>query len=218
VLARTAPKRPDHAADGSEPAGTLRAAHTPASVAARPTPMACASSSFEQGDELVCTWQPQKMHEAFPGMLERRHHRGSLLDCHCNWTAAYPPDEDARPESQPPCTVTAEYAIKLRRPTPTERPGVRCAPRSSNRPAIAPVSPARWRPVAASARRAKACSSRSRKVIPRFYRWRGKRLVTTAGLASGHRATPRLRAPDVFGTASREGAAAVIPLHRGAED
>ena len=46
---------------------------------------------------------------------------GTLLDCHCNWTAAWflmPRDHAA----QPPCTVTADYAIKLLRPTPTDGP------------------------------------------------------------------------------------------------
>lgn len=76
--------------------------------------------SFEQGDEVVCTWQPQKMHEAFPGMLNGGI-IGALLDCHCNWTAAIHLMKTLG-ESQPPCTVTAEYAIKLRRPTPTAGP------------------------------------------------------------------------------------------------
>ena len=43
---------------------------------------------------------------------------GTLLDCHCNWTAAYHLMKHAK-EDHPPCTVTAEYAIKLLRPTPT---------------------------------------------------------------------------------------------------
>jgi acyl-coenzyme A thioesterase PaaI-like protein len=44
---------------------------------------------------------------------------GSLLDCHSNWTAAYFLMKQAGLE-QPPCTVTADYAIKLLRPTPTQ--------------------------------------------------------------------------------------------------
>ena len=47
---------------------------------------------------------------------------GTLLDCHCNWTAAWHLMKRAR-EDRPPCTVTADYAIKLLRPTPTERFG-----------------------------------------------------------------------------------------------
>ena len=43
---------------------------------------------------------------------------GTLLDCHCNWTAAWHLMNKAG-EDRPPCTVTADYAIKLLRPTPT---------------------------------------------------------------------------------------------------
>jgi hypothetical protein len=42
---------------------------------------------------------------------------GTLLDCHCNWTAAYHLMKRAGADS-PPCTVTASYAITLKRPTP----------------------------------------------------------------------------------------------------
>jgi acyl-coenzyme A thioesterase PaaI-like protein len=76
--------------------------------------------SFVQGDEVVCTWQPKTMHEAFPGMLNGGI-VGALLDCHCNWTAAWHLMQKQGAAS-PPCTVTAEYAIKLRRPTPTSGP------------------------------------------------------------------------------------------------
>lgn len=76
--------------------------------------------SFPQGDEVVATWQPEAHHEAFPGVLNGGI-IGALLDCHCNWTAAWflmQRDHAA----QPPCTVTADYAIKLLRPTPTDGP------------------------------------------------------------------------------------------------
>lgn len=76
--------------------------------------------SFVEGDEVVCTWQPQKMHEAFPGVLNGGI-IGALLDCHCNWTAAWHLMNCSGAEA-PPCTVTAEYSIKLRRPTPTDAP------------------------------------------------------------------------------------------------
>ena len=42
---------------------------------------------------------------------------GTLLDCHGNWTAAIAL-MDQSGDSHPPCTVTASYSIKLRRPTP----------------------------------------------------------------------------------------------------
>lgn len=76
--------------------------------------------SFVQGDEVVCTWQPKTLHEAFPGMLNGGI-IGALLDCHCNWTAAWHLMQKLGATS-PPCTVTAEYAIKLRRPTATAAP------------------------------------------------------------------------------------------------
>ena len=76
--------------------------------------------SFVDGDEVVCTWQPKPMHEAFPGMLNGGI-IGALLDCHCNWTAAWHLMHKQN-AATPPCTVTAEYAIKLRRPTPTNGP------------------------------------------------------------------------------------------------
>ena len=69
---------------------------------------------------LVCDWQPEGHHEAFPGMLNGGI-AGTLLDCHCNWTAAIHLMERNRLEA-PPCTVTAEYAIRLLRPTPTAEP------------------------------------------------------------------------------------------------
>lgn len=76
--------------------------------------------SFVAGDEVVCTWQPATMHEAFPGMLNGGI-IGSLLDCHCNWAAAHHL-MTKQGLSHPPCTVTAEYTIKMRRPTPTTGP------------------------------------------------------------------------------------------------
>ena len=76
--------------------------------------------SFPQGDEVVAEWQAEKYHEAFAGMLSGGI-IGTLLDCHCNWTAAYYLMQHTG-APQPPCTVTAEYAIKLLRPTPTDRP------------------------------------------------------------------------------------------------
>ena len=76
--------------------------------------------SLVRGDEVVATWQPEKHHEAFPGMLNGGI-IGSLLDCHCNWTAAWHLMQRDQLD-KPPCTVTADYAIKLLRPTPTDAP------------------------------------------------------------------------------------------------
>lgn len=70
--------------------------------------------SFEAGAEVVAEWTPAPHHEAFPGALNGGI-IGTLLDCHCNWTAAVHLMH-RRGASRPPCTVTAEYAIQLRRP------------------------------------------------------------------------------------------------------
>lgn len=76
--------------------------------------------SFVRGEEVVATWQPEPHHEAFPGVLNGGI-IGSLLDCHCNWTAAWHLMQQGH-LGKPPCTVTADYAIKLLRPTPTNGP------------------------------------------------------------------------------------------------
>ena len=74
--------------------------------------------SIVNGDEVTAEWKPEKHHEAFPGVLNGGI-IGSLLDCHCNWTAAYSLMKQSGAD-HPPCTVTAEYTIKLLRPTPTD--------------------------------------------------------------------------------------------------
>ncbi len=73
--------------------------------------------SFVRGEEVVAEWTPQPKYEAFPGVLNGGI-IGTLLDCHCNWTAAWHLMKTAG-QDHPPCTVTADYAIKLLRPTPT---------------------------------------------------------------------------------------------------
>jgi len=74
--------------------------------------------SFVRGDEVVARWHPEPYHEAFPGVLNGGI-IGTLLDCHSNWTAAYHLMKQGGAD-HPPCTVTADYAIKLTRPTPTD--------------------------------------------------------------------------------------------------
>jgi len=76
--------------------------------------------SIVQGDVVVAEWRAQKHHEAFPGMLNGGI-TGALLDCHSNWTAAWHLMQKAG-ASTPPCTVTAEFHVKLKRPTPTNGP------------------------------------------------------------------------------------------------
>jgi len=69
---------------------------------------------------LIAHWKPKACYEAFPGVLSGGV-IGTLLDCHCNWTAAWYLMQTMN-VSHPPCTVTAEYTIKLLRPTPTDSP------------------------------------------------------------------------------------------------
>lgn len=76
--------------------------------------------SYARGDEVVCEWRPEAHHEAFPGMLNGGI-IGALLDCHSNWAAAFHL-MNRRGADAPPCTVTADYAIKLLRPTPMDAP------------------------------------------------------------------------------------------------
>jgi acyl-coenzyme A thioesterase PaaI-like protein len=46
---------------------------------------------------------------------------GALLDCHANWAAAVHLMRKGG-SSSPPCTVTADFAVKLLRPTPSGQP------------------------------------------------------------------------------------------------
>jgi acyl-coenzyme A thioesterase PaaI-like protein len=68
-----------------------------------------------EGELVVAEWAPSEHHQAFPGVLNGGI-IGSLLDCHCNWTAAYHLMKQAGLDT-PPCTVTADYSIQLKRPT-----------------------------------------------------------------------------------------------------
>jgi len=73
-------------------------------------------NSKRSEDGLIMHFTPNEEHQAFPGMINGGI-IGSLMDCHGNWAAAIA-IMDSRGESEPPCTVTANYSIKLRRPTP----------------------------------------------------------------------------------------------------
>jgi acyl-coenzyme A thioesterase PaaI-like protein len=76
--------------------------------------------SFPEGDAVVADWTPGPHHDAFPGMLNGGI-IGALLDCHSNWAAAHHLMQKGG-LSSPPCTVTADYAVRLRRPTPSGGP------------------------------------------------------------------------------------------------
>lgn len=72
-----------------------------------------------EGDAVVAEWRPEPHHEAFPGVLNGGI-VGALLDCHSNWTAAWHLMTRAG-AATPPCTVTADYSVKMKRPTPTDQ-------------------------------------------------------------------------------------------------
>ena len=72
-----------------------------------------------EGGEVVADFLPEPHHEAFPGVLNGGI-CGALLDCHSNWAATWHLME-ARKLPTPPCTVTADFHVKLRRPTPMGR-------------------------------------------------------------------------------------------------
>jgi acyl-coenzyme A thioesterase PaaI-like protein len=76
--------------------------------------------SFEDGDGLVTEFMPEPHHEAFDGAVGGGI-LGTLLDCHSNWTATMHLMKKAGQQT-PPCTVTAEFHVRLLRVTPSDRP------------------------------------------------------------------------------------------------
>jgi acyl-coenzyme A thioesterase PaaI-like protein len=76
--------------------------------------------SDDDPEQLVAEWLPAPHHEAFSGVVNGGI-IGTLLDCHSNWTAANHLML-RRGVERPPTTVTLEYAVRLRRPTPSTGP------------------------------------------------------------------------------------------------
>jgi acyl-coenzyme A thioesterase PaaI-like protein len=74
--------------------------------------------SFVGDEAVVCDWHAQPHHVAFEGILNGGI-CGALLDCHSNWTAAHHLMEKAGLDA-PPCTVTADFHVTLKRPTPID--------------------------------------------------------------------------------------------------
>jgi acyl-coenzyme A thioesterase PaaI-like protein len=75
-------------------------------------------NSFPQNGEVIAEWTAEPHHQAFPGMLNGGI-IGALLDCHSNWTAAYfLMKHDGK--DKPDCTVTADFHVRLLRPTPSD--------------------------------------------------------------------------------------------------
>jgi len=72
-----------------------------------------------EGDEIVAEFVPEEHHEAFPNMLNGGI-IGALLDCHSNWSAAYHLMK-MHGLDKPPCTVTADFHVNHRSPTPLSR-------------------------------------------------------------------------------------------------
>jgi acyl-coenzyme A thioesterase PaaI-like protein len=71
-------------------------------------------------DLVRAEFTPAPGHEAFAGVVNGGI-LGTLLDCHLNWTAAWHLMR-TRGVDRPPTTVTLEYGIRMRRPTPSDRP------------------------------------------------------------------------------------------------
>lgn len=74
--------------------------------------------SFESGDEVVCDWTPQPHHLAFDGIVNGGI-IGAILDCHSNWTAARH-FMKSRGAGEVPPTVTSDFHVTLKRPTPID--------------------------------------------------------------------------------------------------
>ena len=73
--------------------------------------------SFVEGDEAVAEWRPEPHHQAFEGILNGGI-CGALPDCHSNWAATHHLMKKSGSPT-PPCTVTADFHVKLLRPTPS---------------------------------------------------------------------------------------------------
>ena len=81
-------------------------------IASRPSP--------DDSGVLVARFEPRPEHEAFAGVVNGGI-LGTLLDCHANWTATWHLMR-ARGADRPPTTVTLEYSVRMRRPTPSNAP------------------------------------------------------------------------------------------------
>jgi len=76
--------------------------------------------SHVAGDQVVAEWTPERHHEAFDGFVNGGI-IGALFDCHSNWTAAwYLMRRDG--SAEPPCTVTADFQVRLVWPTSSDGP------------------------------------------------------------------------------------------------
>lgn len=69
-----------------------------------------------EGDLVVADWKPEAFHLAFEGYVNGGI-IGVLLDCHSNWAATYYLMKNQGLQ-KPLGTVTANYCVSLKRPTP----------------------------------------------------------------------------------------------------
>ena len=74
--------------------------------------------SFKTEKGLQMEFETKIEHQAFPGIINGGI-ISTLLDCHGNWAATMALME-RNEEEIPPCTVTATFSLKLRRPTPLD--------------------------------------------------------------------------------------------------
>ncbi|MEM7581765.1 MAG: PaaI family thioesterase [Acidobacteriota bacterium] len=71
-------------------------------------------------ETLLCTWRPADHHAAYAtfvngGVI------GAIFDCHSNWAATWHlMQRDAL--DNPPCTVTGDFQVRFKRPTPMTEP------------------------------------------------------------------------------------------------
>jgi len=70
--------------------------------------------------EVGMEWTPALHHQAFDGVLNGGI-IGTLLDCHSNWTAVWHLMCRDGLDKAPTC-VTADFHVKMRRPTPSRQP------------------------------------------------------------------------------------------------
>lgn len=69
-----------------------------------------------EGDDFILRYKPKEEHRAFGDILNGGI-IGSLFDCHSNWCAATTLFK-LHPDKPFPSTVTSEFYVKLKRPTP----------------------------------------------------------------------------------------------------
>ncbi|HET6398664.1 MAG TPA: PaaI family thioesterase [Candidatus Thermoplasmatota archaeon] len=76
------------------------------------------------GGRFVMEYTPEPHHQAFPGVVNGGI-LGTLLDCHSNWcalTTLLHRRKAATGSEEVPCTVTADFHVRLKRPTPAGKP------------------------------------------------------------------------------------------------